>query len=79
MIENYKNKLTNKISGTEAIKLYLRNLTSSPGVYRMLDFDGQVLYIGKAKNLKNRVSNYTRMSGHSARITRMIKFFISTT
>ena len=43
----------------------------------MLDSDGQVLYVGKAKNLKNRVSNYARLSGHSARIIRMINSTVS--
>ncbi|MFP6808665.1 MAG: excinuclease ABC subunit UvrC [Pseudomonadales bacterium] len=39
---------------------FLKNLTSRPGVYRMLEENGDVLYVGKAKNLKNRVSNYFR-------------------
>ncbi len=59
-------------TGHEVIKRYLRLLDSSPGVYRMLDVRGDVLYVGKARNLKNRVSNYARPSGHSARIGRMI-------
>ena len=71
-ISHSKDNLEKKDSGTDAIKSYLRELTSAPGVYRMLDCDGQVLYVGKAKNLKNRVSSYARLSGHSARIIRMI-------
>lgn len=47
-------------------------LDGSPGVYRMLDPEHKVLYVGKAKNLKNRVSNYARPHGHSPRIARMI-------
>ncbi|PIE08229.1 MAG: excinuclease ABC subunit C [Rhodobacterales bacterium] len=47
-------------------------LDGSPGVYRMLDDKGRVLYVGKAKNLKKRVSNYAKPGGHSARIARMI-------
>jgi excinuclease ABC subunit C len=58
--------------GVNVIKSYLNDLTTSAGVYRMLDLEGQVLYVGKAKNLKNRVSNYARLTGHSARINRMI-------
>jgi len=42
-------------SGPEVIKSYLKTLGSSPGVYRMFDKDGTVLYVGKACNLKNRV------------------------
>ena len=41
-------------------KSFLKHLTSRPGVYRMFGEDGKVLYVGKAKNLKNRVSSYFR-------------------
>jgi excinuclease ABC subunit C len=58
--------------GHEVIKGYLRTLDGSPGVYRMLDTSGAVLYVGKARNLKKRVSNYAKPTGHSARIGRMI-------
>ena len=60
-------------SGTEVIKAYLKNLTTSSGVYRMLDKNGTVLYVGKANNLKNRVTSYTRLKGQSNRIARMIR------
>ena len=59
-------------SGHEIIAEYVRNLDGSPGVYRMLNASAEVLYVGKARNLKGRVSNYARPSGHSARIGRMI-------
>lgn len=59
-------------TGHEVIQSYLRTLTAQPGVYRMLDAEARVLYVGKARNLKARVSNYARPSGHSPRIARMI-------
>ncbi|MGR3375216.1 excinuclease ABC subunit UvrC [Salipiger abyssi] len=58
--------------GFEVIQSYLKTLDSSPGVYRMLDEQSRVLYVGKARNLRARVSNYARPSGHSRRISRMI-------
>ena len=60
------------LTGHAAIQNYLKTLDASPGVYRMLDAQSQVLYVGKARNLKARVSNYARPSGHSGRIARMI-------
>ena len=59
-------------SGPEVIARYLKQLPSSPGVYRMLDREGNVVYVGKARNLKARVSNYARLGGHTNRIARMI-------
>ncbi len=61
------------LTGHELIRSQLRLLDSSPGVYRMLDADSRVLYVGKARNLRARVSNYARPSGHSGRIARMIR------
>ncbi|WP_121067174.1 excinuclease ABC subunit UvrC [Chachezhania antarctica] len=60
-------------TGYACIQGYLRTLDNSPGVYRMLDAQARVLYVGKARNLKARVSNYSRPHGHSGRIDRMIR------
>ena len=49
------------------IKIKLKNLTKEPGVYKMLDKSGEVIYVGKAKNLKNRVSNYFSSSNHNTK------------
>lgn len=58
--------------GPDVIRAFVRNLPNKPGVYRMFDSDGEVLYVGKARNLKNRVNSYTRLIGHTNRIARMI-------
>jgi excinuclease ABC subunit C len=64
-------------AGPEVIAAYLKTLSTQPGVYRMLDTTGDVIYVGKARNLKARVSNYARATGHSNRIARMIASTVS--
>ena len=54
-------------------KAFLKCLTPQPGVYRMLDNNADVLYVGKAKNLKKRVSSYFNRSNTSPRIQSMIQ------
>jgi len=61
-----------EMAGVNVIKEFVSKLTSSAGVYRMYDEKGNVLYVGKAKNLKNRVTNYTRPEKLVLRIQRMI-------
>ena len=58
--------------GAALIDSKVATLPSGPGVYRMLDEHGEALYVGKAKNLKNRVRSYTRATGHNNRILKMI-------
>jgi excinuclease ABC subunit C len=60
------------LKGPARIAAYLKTLPDAPGVYRMLDDKGQVLYVGKAKSLKKRVSSYAKSGGHNQRIARMI-------
>ena len=54
-------------------KLKLKNLTKESGVYKMLDKSGNVIYVGKAKNLKNRVSNYFISSNHNTKTQLLLK------
>ncbi|WP_372841178.1 excinuclease ABC subunit UvrC [Phaeovulum sp.] len=63
---------TAPLTGHALIQSLLKTLDSSPGVYRMLNAANEVLYVGKARALRARVSNYARPSGHSGRIARMI-------
>ncbi|HEY7382178.1 MAG TPA: excinuclease ABC subunit UvrC, partial [Beijerinckiaceae bacterium] len=59
-------------AGVAVIRRFWETLPNSPGVYRMIDAKGDVLYVGKARNLKARVGSYTRGQGHTNRIARMI-------
>lgn len=60
------------LKGVGAIQSYAKNLEQTPGVYRMLDAAGNVLYVGKAKNLKRRVFSYTQTSRLTVRLQRMV-------
>ena len=55
-----------------ALMRYAKLAPASPGVYRMLDAAGEVLYVGKAKNIRKRIVAYTRPTGHDTRIERVI-------
>src|SRR5580698_6999995 len=63
---------TPPLKGVERIAAYLKTLPDQPGVYRMLGEKGDVLYVGKAKSLKKRVTSYAKGGGHNERISRMI-------
>ena len=60
-------------SGVEIIGEFVKHLPNSPGVYRMFNAEGDVLYVGKARSLKKRVASYAKMGGHTNRIARMIR------
>lgn len=59
-------------TGPNVIASYLKNAPAGPGVYRMLNVDAEVLYVGKARSVKKRIQSYTRINGQSNRIARMI-------
>jgi excinuclease ABC subunit C len=59
-------------AGAAAIARYARLAPAGPGVYRMFDAKGEVLYVGKAKSIRKRIVSYARPTGHTARIVRMI-------
>jgi len=58
--------------GIALISDFVKHLPNSPGVYRMFNTKGDVLYVGKAKSLKKRVASYAKMGGHTNRIAKMI-------
>ena len=71
------------LKGPDIIQAYVKLLPNGPGVYRMLNEGGDVLYVGKARSLKKRVSNYAQGRGHTNRIESMIRLttqmeFVST-
>jgi excinuclease ABC subunit C len=61
-----------QLKGADRIAAYLKTLPDAPGVYRMLNAAGDVLYVGKAKSLKKRVASYARAGMHADRLTRMV-------
>jgi excinuclease ABC subunit C len=62
----------NYLRGNEVLKEALKNMPGSPGVYRMMSAIGEVLYVGKAKNLKKRVTSYTQVGRLEQRHERML-------
>jgi excinuclease ABC subunit C len=52
--------------GVAVVKTHWKNAPNGPGVYRMIAESGEVLYVGKAKNVRKRVASYTRLAGHRA-------------
>src|SRR5215831_7470532 len=82
-VEPEKQEHEGVLKGAERIAAYLKTLSDSPGVYRMLNAKGEVLYVGKASSLKKRVAAYTKPTAQTYRIAHMISetaemIFIST-
>jgi excinuclease ABC subunit C len=67
-----KDAVLGRETGAPVIARYAKTAPAGPGVYRMTDADGEVLYVGKARHLKKRVQSYARGQGHNNRIARMI-------
>ncbi len=65
-----------KEAGPQVISRFVKILPNAPGVYRMLDAKGDVIYVGKAHSLKKRVSSYTKFGGHTNRIAKMISLTV---
>jgi excinuclease ABC subunit C len=63
--------------GVAAIQRAVKHAPAGPGVYRMFDQKGEVLYVGKAKSIRKRITSYARDAGHTARIGRMIAATVS--
>jgi len=58
--------------GLDALKAALKGVPTAPGCYKMTDVNGKILYVGKAKNLVNRVTSYTNINNLNNRIMRMV-------
>ena len=78
--------LKNEIpKGLDIIKFISKTLPKKPGVYQMENDKGEILYIGKAKNLSKRVINYTSLNNLTRRLQRMVSqtkkmnFFVTNT
>lgn len=69
--EGWKNETG--LSGQDLIGEFVKHLPNAPGVYRMMNAAGDVLYVGKARSLKKRVGNYAQGRVHSNRIARMVR------
>ena len=63
--------------GAAVVKSFWRHAPMGPGVYRMCASDGEVLYVGKARSIKKRIANYTKLDRQSTRIARMIAQTVS--
>jgi excinuclease ABC subunit C len=67
------NDKISKLQGDKFIKTILKDIPEKSGIYKMFDSNNKILYVGKAKNLKNRITNYSKLEDNSLRIQSMIK------
>ena len=77
LMSGKKNITPNLDLGLKVIQKQLKTLTGQSGVYRMADSGGNILYVGKAKNLKKRVVSYTRLKMLSTRLKKMVSLTAS--
>ena len=72
LLSRARKALSGVETGAPVIGRYAKTAPAGPGVYRMIDGAGNVIYVGKARHLKKRVQSYARGAGHTNRIARMI-------
>lgn len=72
LVSRVRDALLGPETGAPVIARFAKTAPAGPGVYRMIDAGGEVLYVGKARHLKKRVQSYARAGAHNTRIIRMI-------